>query len=217
MRAASNVLLRDVNIVADHRGDVSRHERHLRRLHRLRRAGPPLRPRAGRVVRGARRRRQRDRDAHEGRRGRAAALQVRRPVRPRPEPGRHLQAALRSEPGRRRARPDGRARDRRPDEDAGRGLDVRQCVPVRDHPQQGRRADRRPRGAGQQDDRRRRRPRRARTAAAGRRVDDRRGRLRQPRARLLHRPRPSPDGRGAGRAAIRSCGDARRAPRRGAS
>ena len=49
--------------LADHRGDVPRHERHLRRLHRLRRAGPPLRARACRVVRGARRDRRRHRDA----------------------------------------------------------------------------------------------------------------------------------------------------------
>ena len=103
MRAASNVLLRDVNValIIDemYRGD----ERHLRRLHRLRRARPPLRTGAGRVVRGARRRRRGDRDARQGDRGGAAAVQVRRPVRPRPEPRRDVQAALRQEP--RRVRP----------------------------------------------------------------------------------------------------------------
>ena len=36
---------------------------------------------------------------------------------------------------------------RRPDEDGGRGVDVRQLVPVRDHPQQGVGPDGRPRGA----------------------------------------------------------------------
>ena len=48
--------------VADHRGDVPRHQRDLRRLHRLRRAGPSLRARAGRVLRGPRRRRRGDRE-----------------------------------------------------------------------------------------------------------------------------------------------------------
>ena len=47
---------------AHHRRDVPRHQRHLRRLHRLRRARPPLRPGASRVARGARRRRRGDRD-----------------------------------------------------------------------------------------------------------------------------------------------------------
>ena len=50
-------------------------------------------------------------DAGQGRRGRAAAVQVHRPVRPRPEPRRDVQAALRQEPRRGRPRPDGRARD----------------------------------------------------------------------------------------------------------
>ncbi len=56
MRAASNVLLRDVNssliIEEMYRGTNVIYCG----LHRLRRAGPPLRPRAGRVVPGARRR-----------------------------------------------------------------------------------------------------------------------------------------------------------------
>ena len=49
-----------------------------------------------------------------------------------------------TEPRRGRPRPDERPRDARPDEDAGRGVDVRELVPVRDHPQQGRRARRSP-------------------------------------------------------------------------
>ena len=89
--------------VADHRGDVPRHQRHLRGLHRLRRARPSLRPGARRVAGGARRRGCGDRHAAQGRRGRAAALQVHRPLGPRPEPRRDLQAALRQEP--RRVRP----------------------------------------------------------------------------------------------------------------
>ena len=42
---------------------------------------------------------------------------------------------------------------------AGRRVDLRQLVPVRDHAEQGRRPDRGPRGARQLDHRRRRRPR----------------------------------------------------------
>ncbi len=117
MRAASNVLLRDVNIVADHRGDVPRHERHLRGLHRLRRAGPPLRPGAGRVVRGARRRRPRDRHA------RKAAEDAPRPYKfiVLSDHGQSLGATFKqrygTEPRRGRPRPDERAGDARPDQD----------------------------------------------------------------------------------------------------
>ena len=57
--------------------------------------------------------------------------------------------------------------------------------------------DRRPGRPGRLDHRRRRRPRPRGDPAARRRVDDRRRGLRQPRARLVHRPRPSPDLRGA--------------------
>ena len=197
MRAASNVVLRDMNIVADHLRDVPRRERHLRRLHRLRRDRAPLGSRASRGAAGARRHRRRDRDAGQGGRGRAATVQVRRPVRPRPEPGRDLQAALRTEPWRGGARPDGRPGDRLPDRDArpkARRSSTRSC---RRSPQQGRRRHCRARGAGQSHDRRRRRPRRRGAAAAGRRVVDRRRRVGQPRAGLLHGPRPPPDGRGA--------------------
>ncbi len=136
---------------ADHRRDVPRDQRHLRRLHRLRRAGPPLRSRASRVAPGARRRRHGHRIADQGHRGSAAPVQVRRPVRPRPEPGRDLPAAIRRQPGRVRPQPDERTRHARRDQDAGRGVDLRQLVPVGDHPEQGRRTIGRPRGAGRQD------------------------------------------------------------------
>ena len=59
-----------------------------------------------------------DRDAGQGRRGRPPAVQVHRPVGSRPEPRRDVQAALRPEPRRGRPRPDERAGDARPDEDA---------------------------------------------------------------------------------------------------
>ena len=48
-----------------------------------------------------------------------------------------------------------------------------------------------------QTTRRHRQPRRGGDPAAGRRVDDRRRGLRQPRARVVHRPRPPADARGA--------------------
>ena len=57
------------------------------------------------------------------------------PVRPRPEPRRDVQAALRPEPRRGRPRPDERAGDAGPGEDPGRGVHVRELVPVRDHPE----------------------------------------------------------------------------------
>ncbi len=183
--------------VADHRGDVSRRERHLLRLHRLRRARPSLRPGADRVVPGARRGRRGDRHAGQGGRGRAPTVQVRHPVRPRPEPRRDLQAALRPEPRRGRARPDERSSQPVPAADRGRGLDLRQLVPVGDHPEPGHRPGRRPRRARQPDHGRDRRPRQGRRPAARRRVVDRRRRVRQPGARLVHRLRPPADGRGA--------------------
>ena len=90
-----------------------------------------------------------------------------------------------------------RPRDARPGQDAGRGLDVRQLLPLGDHPRQGRGPDGRPGGAGRLDDRRRRRPRPRGAPAARRRLDDRRRRLRQPRPGVVHRQRPPPHGRGA--------------------
>ena len=53
--------------------------------------------------------------------------------------------------------PDGRPRHDRPDQDQGRGVDLRQRAPVGDHREQGRRSDRRPRRAREQDRRRWRR------------------------------------------------------------
>ena len=146
MRAASNVLLRDVNvsliIEEMYRGANVIYADFTDYDELAHHCGPE------RVesFAGARWRRRRDRDPREGRRGRAAAVQVRDPVRSRPEPRRDVQAALRHEPRRGRPRPDERPRNPRPDEDRGRGLDVRELVPLGDHPQQGRRTDRRPRG-----------------------------------------------------------------------
>ena len=103
-----------------------------------------------------------DRDARQGDRGGSAAVQVRGPVRPRPEPRRDVQAALRTEPRRVHPRADGRPGDGRPDDVEGRGLDVRQRIPLGDHEGQGRRSDRRPGGAVGPDHGWRRRPRRGR-------------------------------------------------------
>ena len=139
--------------VADHRRDVPRDQRHLRRFHRLRRARAPLRSRAGRVVRGARRRRPRDRDPAQGGRRGAAALQVHRPVRSRPEPRRDIPPALRRQPGRVHPPADGRPGHDRPVQDQGRGVDLRERAPVGDHLEQGRRSDGRPCRPGEQDGR----------------------------------------------------------------
>ena len=215
MRAASNVLLRDVNtsliIEEMYRGANVIYADFTDYDELAHHCGPE------RVesFAGARRRRQGDRDAGQGRRERAAAVQVRRPLGPRPEPRRDVQAALRQEPRRGRPRPDERARHPDPGEDAGRGVDVRELVPVGDHPQQGRRPGRRPRRAAELDHRRRGRPRPRGDPAARRRVDDRGRRLGQPRARVVHRPRPPPDGRGARGPASGAGVDAGRASGRG--
>ena len=91
-------ILRSLVDVAGHGGDVPRHAGHLRRLHRLRRDRPPLRPGARRDARRARRRRRDGAVAGQGRRGRAAAVPVRAPVGPRPEPRRDVPPALRQDP-----------------------------------------------------------------------------------------------------------------------
>ena len=145
MRAASNVLLRDVNvsliIEEMYRGANVIYADFTDYDELAHHCGPE------RVesFAGARRRRPGDRDPGQGRPERAAAVQVRRPLGSRPEPRRDVQAALRQEPGRGRPRPDERARHPDPGEDPGRGIDVRELVPVGDHSQQGRGADR---GAG---------------------------------------------------------------------
>ena len=125
----------------DHRGDVPRRERHLRGLHRLRRAGAPLRSGEGRIVRGARRRRCGHRLAGQGDGRSATSLQVHRPVRPRPESRRDVPSTLWRQSRRVRPQPDERSRHRLRVEDQGRGVCLRQLVPVRDHPEQGRRSD----------------------------------------------------------------------------
>ena len=56
--------------------------------------------------------------------------------------------------------PDGRPGDARPDQDQGRGLDLRQLVPVRDHPSKGVGPTVARAALAEQDDRRRRQPRR---------------------------------------------------------
>ena len=83
------------------------------------------------------------------------------------------------------------------DEDQGRGLDVRELLPLRGHAQQRHRSGRGAGGARRPDDRRRRQPRRGGDSPAGRPVDDRRRRLGQPRPRVVHRARPSAHHRGA--------------------
>ena len=163
MRAASNVLLRDVNtsliIEEMYRGtnviyaDFTDYDE-------LAHHCGPERVESFEALDGVDRR---DRDAGQGDRRGAPAVQVHRPVRPRPEPRRDLPAALRRQPRRVRPRADGRPRHARPDQDQGRGLDLRQLAAVRDHPEQGRRPERRARRPGEQDRRRRRRqPRRRR-------------------------------------------------------
>ena len=161
MRAASNVVLRDINValIIDemYRGanviyvdftdydEIAHH----------------CRARACRGAPGARRHRRGDRDARQGDRGGSAAVQVRRPVRPRPEPRRDVQAALRQEPRRVRPRADGRSGDGRPVDVEGRGLDVRQCIPLGDYEGQGV-GPTVARAALRAGPRRRRRPRRGR-------------------------------------------------------
>ena len=105
-------------------------------------------------------------------------------------------------------------RDARPGQDAGRGLDLRQLVPLGDHPRQGRRARRSPgRRWPARRRRRRRRPRPRGAPAARGRVDDRRRGLRQPRPGVVHRQRPPAHGRGARGAAPEAGLDPRRATR----
>ena len=158
MRSASNVVLRDMNtsliIFEMYRGANVIYCR----LHRLRRDRPPLRSRTGRGAAGAGWHRRRDRHAGQSGRGRAAAVQVRRAVGPRPEPWRDLQAALRPEPGRGRAGPDGWTGNGLPDGDASRRLDVRELGAVGSDAQQRRQRNGRAGGVGQPHHRRRRRP-----------------------------------------------------------
>ena len=114
MRAASNVLLRDVNtsliIEEMYRGanviyaDFTDYDE-------LAHHCGPERVESLEALDGVD---ARDRQPGQGGRGRAPAVQVHRPVRPRPEPRRDVQAALRPEPRRGRPRPDGRPGDRRP-------------------------------------------------------------------------------------------------------
>ncbi len=70
----------------------------------------------------------------EGGRGCAAAVQVHHPVGPRPEPRRDVQAALRPESRRSRAGPDVGPGDRRRDRDGRGGIHLRERVLVGSHP-----------------------------------------------------------------------------------
>ena len=92
--------------------------------------------------------------------GGTAPVQVRHPVGPRSEPGRDVPAALRQDPRRDHPRAHERPRDPGPDHYQGRGFDLRECVPVRDHVEPGRRAYGRPRRAQEPNHGRGGRPRR---------------------------------------------------------
>ena len=159
MRAASNVLLRDVNtaIIIDemYRGTNVIYADFTDYDELAHHCGPE------RVesLAGARRGRSAIAIPGQGHRRGAAAVQVRRPLGPRPEPRRDVPAAIRRQPGRVRPEPDERPGDAGRDQDAGRGLDLRELVPVGDHPGQGRRADGGARRPGRQDDRWRRQSR----------------------------------------------------------
>ena len=203
-RAATNVALRSLGNGARHGGDLPRHAGDLHGLHRLRRDRPSLRPGTRRDARRARRRRFGRGVARQGDRGRAAAVQVHPPVRPRPEPRRHLPAALRQDPGGDHRRAHGRCLGRRRDRPR-RGVGVAQRRPDRGlghvgghgcpHPGRVRRSDRRRHDRCRPEGRASgRRGRRGRTTRAGR------VRLGQPRAHLLPppvRPGVARDHRGA--------------------
>ena len=156
------------------RGDRhdARPPRGLRDVLELRRGRPPLRARARRHDGGAAQARRAVRPDRPRAAVRGAALRDRRPLRPRADPGRHLQAAPRV-----RARRAGRAvAVRRP----GR-LDRRRRRAGRARRPGGRRGDRPQREAGEE---------------RGRRPAGRRARLRQPRPRLPDGAREPDDARG---------------------
>ena len=88
LRAATNVLQRDLNTVDPRRGDGQRHAQHLRRLRRLRRDRAPRRDHPAGVAGRAGRARPRARHPGAARRARTAALPPRDRLRPRPVPGR---------------------------------------------------------------------------------------------------------------------------------
>ena len=121
-------------------------------------------------------------------------LQVHRALRSRTEPGRDLQAALWQVHWRGGAGPDERPRDRLPVGDPGGGIDVRQLVPLGSHQSQRRQRHCRARRAGQPYHRRGGGARTRGGSAAGRRVDHRRGGLREPRVDLFHGTRSPTDG-----------------------
>ena len=159
--------------------------RGLRDVLELRRGRPPLRARARRHDGGAAQARRAVRPDRPRAAVRGASLRDRRPLRPRPDAGRHLQAAPRL-----RARRAGRAvADRRP----GR-LDRRRGRAGRARRPGGRRGDR---------------PQREAVEERGRRPAGRRARLGQPRPRLPDGA-PRPDDRRGDRGAPPAA--ARRAP-----
>ena len=108
LRAMTNVVMRPLvtSLVIEEmlRGTP----RDLRHLYRLRRDRPSQRPCPGGEPRGARRRGSRAGRPCPGRGGRSAAVPLRDPVGPRPDPGRHVPAALRQVLGRHHQAADGR-------------------------------------------------------------------------------------------------------------
>ena len=216
MRAASNVVLRDINtsliIEEMYRGanviyaDFTDYDE-------IAHHSGPERVEAFEALDGID---ARHRHPRQGRRGRAAAVQVRRPVRPRPEPGRDLQAALRSSLGELCASLMGGRATVFQIEDTGRRLDfvnsflseVTQSNGV-GRPSRGRRSPSRTTDGVVDLDADEVPP------PTRRRIDDRGRRLGQPRAGLVHRQRSPPDCRGARGAPPGPGGGAGRPSRRG--
>ena len=95
LRGVTNVLLQGPQRRAHRRPDDGRHTLDLLRLHRLRRNRPPCRADPPGILGLAGRHRPAHRRPRDLRRAGAPPLPVRRPLRPRAEPGRHLPAAVR--------------------------------------------------------------------------------------------------------------------------
>jgi uncharacterized membrane protein YvlD (DUF360 family) len=115
--------------LADHPGDGPRHPRDLHGLHRLRRDRAPLGPGAPRVAGRARRRGPGAGHPAARLEGRGAALPLRHPRRPRPEPGRDVPPALWVHPPGPRPEADGRRDVGRGGHRGHRGLGPAEHVP----------------------------------------------------------------------------------------
>ena len=146
MRGALCVFVRDLIVVGRAHRHHARATRRLRHLLELRRGRAPLRPRAGRHARGAAQARRQVRRDRASSPLRAPAVRDRRPLRPRADPGRDLQAAQRLRPRRsgralaragrrrgdrrgRRAELDGRQRRQRRHREAGEAAEERRLRP----------------------------------------------------------------------------------------